>query len=104
MTTDAAPSTPFYDNLVADVEKTMAALELVGLEEELRSLRAYVNDYARDHRDDIEIILKALRLIMQMVLAQHRIGAERLAESYDALEETTRHLQEMFGPPDLEDV
>ncbi len=104
MTADAAPQMPYYDHLVANVEKAMAALELVGLEEELKSLREYVNEYAREHRGEFDQILKGMRLIMQMVLAQHRIGADRLAESYEAMDETRRHLQEQFKAPDSEDV
>jgi hypothetical protein len=95
---------PFYDGLVADADKSLAAGALVGLDEELKSLRQYVNDYARQHPDRLELIIKGLRLIMQMVLAQHRIGAEQTAESYEALEQATRHLREQFLTEDSDDV
>jgi hypothetical protein len=102
--THAASPPPFYDGLVADTEKSLAAGSLIGLDEELKSLRQYVNDFARQHPDRLDLIIKGLRLIMQMVLAQHRMGAEQMAESYEALEQATRHLREQFLTEDTEDV
>jgi hypothetical protein len=104
MSDEPAPWRPYYDNVIDSAEKAMAAAQLVGLDEELRSLRAYINEYMRDHKDEFDKVVKGMRLIMQMVVAQHRIGATALAETYAALEEATRELREAFLPPDIEEI
>ena len=104
MSAKAASPRPFYDSVIANAEKAMDAAQLVGLDEELMSLRAYVNDYARQHTEEFDKIIKGMRLIMQMVVARHRMGGEKLAETIAALEEATRDFREQFGAPDIDDV
>ena len=105
MTTDAAPQQqPFYSSLVSNLEAALEAGSLIGLQEELRTLRAFVRKYAEEHGDDVESILKAMRLIMQMVVAQHRMGSNRFEEASRALEAATRDYIRMFEAPEADDV
>ena len=104
MSAETAAPRPFYDNVIASAEKAMAAAQLVGLDEELKSLREYVNEYARQHKEEFDKVIKGMRLIMQMVLARHRIGGQQLEETIAALEEATRDFREQFGAPDIDDV
>lgn len=101
MTSDAArQQRPFYGSLVSNLETALEAGSLVGLQEELRTLRTY----AEEHGDDVESILKAMRLIMQMVVAQHRMGSNKLEEASRALEAATRDYIRMFEAPEADDV
>jgi hypothetical protein len=95
---------PFYDNVITSAEKALAAARLVGLDEELNTLREYVNNYAQHHREEFDKIIKGMRLIMQMVVSRHRMGGEKLDETIAALEEATRDFREQFGAPDIDDV
>ena len=58
----------------------------------------------RTHPDDIEKIIKGMRLIMQMVLAQNRIGADKRAEALAAFEATAADLRRQFAEPEDDDV
>ena len=104
MSAETAAQPPFYDNMVANAEKVVAAARLVGLDEELKTLREYVNNYAKQHKEEFDKIIKGMRLIMQMVVARHRMGGEKLDETIAALEEATRDFREQFGAPDIDDV
>jgi hypothetical protein len=104
MSDRATAPPPLYNGVVTNLEKTLAAGELVGLDEELRSMRSYVSDYARTHGEEFEKVLKGMRLIMQIVLAQHRMSAGMLTDSYAALEAATREFREAFKKPELDDL
>ena len=102
MTTEEAHPR-YYDGLVDNLDESLAAGKLVGLQTELKSMRSYVRKYARKHPEEFEKILRGMRLIMQMVVAQHRIGSEQLEQSYAALEAATRDIREQLMPPGWDD-
>ena len=70
----------------------------------MRSLRAFVSDYAKEHPEEFVKILNGMRLIMQMVLAQHRMGVNQMRESLEAMERVSREMREMMAPIEEDDL
>ncbi len=103
MTREIQEATPFY-SIVSRIDQAMAASRMAGLDEELQAMRVYVAQYVAAHPDEIDKIIKAMRLIMQMVLAQHRIGRTQMQESLEALERVTAEVREMVLPPEEDDL
>ena len=104
MTAEMREATPFYRSIVSHIDEAMAASQLAGLDEELKTMRVYVARFAEAHPDDVEKLIKAMRLIMQMVLAQHRIGRTQMQESIEAMERVVAEVREMVLPPEEDDL
>jgi hypothetical protein len=100
----AGEAKPFYITVITDPEAIREAGRLIGLQEELRTRRAAVREYAAKHECDLDMILKAMRVITQMTVAQQRTGTDKYAQAAAALEAATKDYIEAFNAPDEDDV
>jgi hypothetical protein len=98
------PAVTDRKSIVASTDHGLAAGQLISLDDELRWLRDYVADYRASHPEQFDKILRGTRLIMQMVLAQHRIGGGEMEQTLEAFQRVVEEMEEAFGKPPEEDV
>lgn len=68
------------------------ARQLEGLAEEIALLRLRVRDALIAHRDDTRLIETGVRLLIQSLLAQHRISAGQAEQTLDTATEWMREI------------
>jgi hypothetical protein len=91
---------PFYEDCVDDAADLIAAAEVQGIDEELALLRVKLKQ-ARG--EDIELLMKSVRLIAQVAAARHRMSPARTEEFADAAASMLRALGEAFYPERITD-
>lgn len=86
----AAPARQsFYDSALGEAERELAEARAVsGLDEEVALLRVLLRVLLRralvDHADDVKLLQGGVRLLIQSLIAQHRLSekqAENLSEA-----------------------
>ena len=82
----AAPTRQsFYDSALGEAERELAEARAVsGLDEEVALLRVLLRRALVDHADDVKLLQGGVRLLIQSLIAQHRLSekqAENLSEA-----------------------
>ena len=98
---DAPPLTPglrFYAAAVEDAAELIEAAEVSGVDAELASLRVALRKHVQEHPDDLELMLKSVRLIAQVVSAQYRMSPARTDELADTIRAITTQLGAQMFP------
>lgn len=70
-----------------------AARKVEGLDEEVALLRVLIRDALEQHPDDVKLLHSGLRLLVQSLLAQHRLSPKQA----DNLGEAVANVLEEFG-------
>jgi dihydroxyacetone kinase len=92
---------PFYEDCVVDAEALIEAAEVQGLDQELALLRAKLLE-ARG--EDVELLMKGVRLVAQIVAARHRMSPARTEEFADAATSTLRSIADQLYPELIPDA
>lgn len=98
---DTPPLTPglrFYAAAVEDAAELLEAAEVSGVDAELASLRVALRKHVQEHPDDLELMLKSVRLIAQVVSAQYRMSPARTDELADTIGAVFRHVGAQMFP------
>ena len=74
-------------------EELAAARKVEGLDEEVALLRVLIRDALEQHPDDVKLLHSGLRLLVQSLLAQHRLSPKQA----DNLGEAVANVLEEFG-------
>ncbi|MBI2935891.1 MAG: hypothetical protein HYY31_03655 [Chloroflexi bacterium] len=76
----------FYEDALSQAERLRLprAREVEGLDEEIALLRLRLLRHAKEHPENLEVLLKGVRLLVQAVVARYRLSpkaAENLSQS-----------------------
>lgn len=90
---DAPPD--FYEHALSEAERqSLAAARAVeGLDEEIALLRVRLREALVDHPGDARLLQTGARLLIQALLAQHRLSPRQA----DHLGEAVAHVLDEFG-------
>ena len=98
------PASEFYARCVGDAAKLIEAAALSGLDKELAMVRVKLEEHAREHPEDLRLILAGAKLVAQMVAQQYRMSPARTDELADKLSAVTRSLTAQLFPEKFDDV
>jgi hypothetical protein len=88
----------FYADAVEDAKQLLAAAEVRGFDAELAMLRTSLHKHAQAHPEDLELMIKGVRLVAQIVAAQYRMSPARTDELAGAITATLRHVGGQMFP------
>ena len=94
----------FYARCVGDAAKLIEAAAIHGLDKELAMVRVKLEEHAREHPEDLRLILAGAKLVSQMVAQQYRMSPARTDELADNLSATIRSLTSQLFPEKIDDV
>ena len=85
----------FYARALSEAERPLldAARSVEGLEEEIALLRVRLRDVLERHPDDGRLLQAGARVLIQALLAQHRLSPQQA----DHLGEAVAHVLDEFG-------
>ena len=92
------PELRFYASAVKDAEALIEAAELTGVDGELAVLRSSFHAHIKEHPEDIDLMLRSVRLIAQVVAAEYRMSPARTDEFAEALESVVTRLGVQMFP------
>jgi hypothetical protein len=88
----------FYAGAVEDAAELIEAAEVSGVDAELASLRVALRKHVQEHPDDLELMLKSVRLIAQVVSAQYRMSPARTDEFAETASAVLRQMGAQMFP------
>ena len=94
----------FYARCVGDAAKLIEAAAISGLDKELAMVRVKLEEHARDHPEDLRLILAGAKLVSQMVAQQYRMSPARADELADNLGATIRSITSQLFPEKIDDL
>ena len=97
--THAEARSGFYDSALskADVEALAEARDVEGLEEEVALLRLQLRRALEDSDADAKLLQSGVRLLVQALLAQHRVSPQQAEHLGDALNNVLEQFGEVLG-------
>ena len=97
--TEAQARSGFYDSALskADVEALAEARNVEGLEEEVALLRLQLRRALKDSDADAKLLQSGVRLLVQALLAQHRVSPRQAEHLGDALNNVLEQFGEVLG-------
>lgn len=97
--TEAQARSGFYDSALskADVEALAEARNVEGLEEEVALLRLQLRRALEDSDADAKLLQSGVRLLVQALLAQHRVSPQQAEHLGDALNNVLEQFGEVLG-------
>lgn len=105
VTADPRASENFYAACISTSAEIMErAAQVEGLDQEITLLRATLKRHIDERPQDMELMLKGVRLLVQAVAARYRMSPQRAEELGATLEAATRALKEQFLPQELDEV
>jgi hypothetical protein len=77
----------FYEAALSEAEREdlVAARSVEGLEDEIAILRLRLRDALAERPEDIELMERAIRLLVQSLLAEHRLSSKEARGVTDAM-------------------
>lgn len=93
---DAAAT--FYHRAVKDAAQLIAAERIRGVDRELAMLRTRLDEHARAHPEDLDLVIKGVRLVAQIVAAQYRMSPARTDELADTMASALRQVGAQLFP------
>ncbi|MBF8264952.1 MAG: hypothetical protein HW384_816 [Dehalococcoidia bacterium] len=100
--TDKIPSEPrgFYADALSNVEKERLpeARQLEGLDEEIALLRVKLNQLVAEHPDDMDGLVKAVRLLLQAVATKYRLSPQAKNDLYESFAGVMKGIGGMMLP------
>jgi len=91
--------TGFYERTIPDDDLIEEARKVEGIDEEIAMLRARIKRHKDAHPEDLAVIVRGMRLLVQAVSARYRMTPAATAEFSDNLTELLRSLIEQLLPP-----
>lgn len=96
-----APRHEFYEIALSEAERGefAEAQRVEGLSDEIAILRMRLRSAIAERPEDIELLERGVRLLVQSLLAQHRISSKEAANVTEALGSTLEHFASLFREP-----
>lgn len=91
--------TGFYERTIPDGDLIEEARKVEGIDEEISMLRARIKRHRDDHPEDLAVIIRGMRLLVQAVSARYRMSPAVATEFNDSFTELLRSLTEQLLPP-----
>ena len=105
VTVDPGTKENFYAASISTSEEIMErAAKVEGIDQEITVLRAALKRLVDGRPQDMELMLKSARLLVQAVTARYRMSPQRAGELGAALEAATRAIRDQFLPPEIDEV
>jgi len=98
------PASEFYARCVDDAAKLIEAAAISGFDGELAMVRVKLEEHAREHPEDLRLVLAGAKLVAQMVAQQYRMSPARTDELADNLAAMVRSLTSQLFPERFDDV
>jgi len=98
------PASEFYARCVGDAAKLIEAAAISGLDKELAMVRVKLEEHAREHPEDLRLVLAGAKLVAQLVAQQYRMSPARTDELADNLSAMTRSIGSQLFPEMFDDI
>ncbi len=95
MTSD---TTGFYERKILADDLIEEARKVAGIDEEIAMMRARIKKHGDDHPEDLAVIIRGTRLLVQAVSARYRMNPAVTAEFSDSFTELLRSLSDQLLP------
>lgn len=94
-----APPRSFYERALSEAERPALAeaRAVEGLEQEVALLRLRLRDALEQHPDDARLLHSGARLLIQALLAQHRLSPQQADHLGDAVARVLEEFGEALG-------
>ncbi|MBI4329510.1 MAG: hypothetical protein HY685_06565 [Chloroflexi bacterium] len=96
----------FYANSLAEAEREILeqAREVEGIDEEIALLRTRLRQALEERPDDLDLLLKGMRLLVQAVSARYRLSGKAKEDLMDNLVGVIQGIGEQVYPEAFRDV
>lgn len=90
---------PFYESALsrAEREEFGVARGVEGLQEEIAILRLRLREALGEHPGDLDIVERGVRLLVQSLLAEHRLSSKEARNITDAASVLVEQLMQSFA-------
>ena len=98
LTRDCRRRSEFYARCVGDAAKLIEVAAISGLDKELAMVRVKLEEHAREHPEDLRLVLAGAKLVAQIVAQQYRMspGAHRRARRQPGGDGPLADMQQLF--------